>query len=136
VLDPTSDSFAGTLDELTEGFGVDLAVECSGTSPGLGACVTHVRRGGSIVQTGLHTKPAQLDAMMLAEKDASLFGSWCYGLTDWPRIIRLIATGRYPVAKAVTARIALDDVVTKGFDVLVDPRGDQLKVLTSPTASL
>ncbi len=35
----------------------------------------------------------------------------------------------YPVAKAVTAEIALDDVVTKGFDPLIDPQGDQLKVL-------
>jgi (R,R)-butanediol dehydrogenase/meso-butanediol dehydrogenase/diacetyl reductase len=32
----------------------------------------------------------------------------------------------------VTARIPLEDVVPRGFDVLVDPRGDQLKVLVSP----
>ena len=83
------------------------------------------------MQTGLHTKPAQLDGMMLAEKDATLYGSWCYGLTDWPRIIRLVATGRYPVAKAVTAQIDLTEVVDKGFEVLVDPRGNQLKVLIS-----
>jgi (R,R)-butanediol dehydrogenase / meso-butanediol dehydrogenase / diacetyl reductase len=135
VLDPTGKGFGDLLAELTDGFGVDLAVECSGTSPGLGACVTHVRRGGAIVQTGLHTKPAQLDAMTLAEKDATLYGSWCYGLTDWPRVIRLVATGRYPVTKAVTARVPLPDVVEKGFEVLVDPKGDQLKVLISPTAA-
>ena len=82
-----------------------------------------------MVQTGLHTKPAQLDAMALAEKDLSLHGSWCYRLTDWPRVIRMVAAGRYPVAGAVTAQIDLPDVVTRGFDVLVDPQGDQLKVL-------
>ena len=38
----------------------------------------------------------------------------------------------HAVVASVTARIALEDVVTKGFDVLVDPRGDQLKVLASP----
>ena len=79
--------------------------------------------------------PATLDAMALSEKDLSLFGSWCYRLTDWPRIIRLVASGRYPVANAVTARIALPAVVEKGFDVLVDPRGDQLKVLVRSGAS-
>jgi (R,R)-butanediol dehydrogenase/meso-butanediol dehydrogenase/diacetyl reductase len=71
--------------------------------------------------------------MALSEKDVTLVGSWCYLITDWPRIIRLIASGKYPVGKAVTAQISLPDVVTKGFDVLVDPRGDQLKVLASPT---
>jgi (R,R)-butanediol dehydrogenase/meso-butanediol dehydrogenase/diacetyl reductase len=71
--------------------------------------------------------------MLLSQKDVRLVGSWCYLITDWPRIIRLVASGKYPVGKAVTARIQLEDVVSRGFDVLVDPRGDQLKVLASPT---
>ncbi|BEP15906.1 2,3-butanediol dehydrogenase [Acidothermaceae bacterium B102] len=129
VVDPTADGFAELLDELTGGIGVDLTVECSGSTPGLATAVRHTRRRGSIVQTGLHTKPATLDAMALSERELTLFGSWCYWITDWPRIIRLVAAGRYPVAKAITAQIDLEKVVTEGFDVLVDPRGDQLKVL-------
>ena len=67
--------------------------------------------------------------MNLSNRDLSLIGTWCYPVTDWPRIIRLVATGQYPVAKAVTSQIPLDDVVPKGFDTLIDPQGDQLKVL-------
>jgi (R,R)-butanediol dehydrogenase/meso-butanediol dehydrogenase/diacetyl reductase len=133
VLDPTQDGFAGFVLELTRGIGVDVVAECSGSSPGLATALKSVRRRGSIVQTGLHTQPATLDGMALSEKDVSLFGSWCYLITDWPRIIRLIASGKYPVGQAVTAQIPLEDVVTRGFDVLIDPRGDQLKVLASPT---
>lgn len=133
VLDPTRDDFAEAIAELTDGLGVDMVAECSGSTSGLATALSSVRRRGSIVQTGLHTKPATLDAMALSEKDVSLIGSWCYLITDWPRIIRLIASGKYPVAQAVTSRIPLADVVERGFDVLVDPRGDQLKVLVSPT---
>lgn len=133
VLDPTQDGFADTIGDLTGGIGVDVVAECSGTTPGLATALTSVRRRGAIVQTGLHTRPATLDAMALSEKDVALMGSWCYLITDWPRIIRLIASGKYPVDKAVTARIPLEDVVPRGFDVLIDPRGDQLKVLASPT---
>jgi (R,R)-butanediol dehydrogenase/meso-butanediol dehydrogenase/diacetyl reductase len=133
VLDPTRDGFAEAVAELTDGLGVDVVAECSGSTPGLATALASVRRRGAIVQTGLHTTPATLDAMALSEKDVSLVGSWCYLITDWPRIIRLIASGNYPVGRAVTARIPLADVVTRGFDVLVDPRGDQLKVLASPT---
>jgi len=129
VLDPTAEGFGEQLAQLTGGVGIDLAVECSGTTPGLASCIANTRRRGSVVQTGLHTKPATLDAMALAEKDLSLFGSWCYWTTDWPRIIRMVASGRYPIAKAVTAQIPLTGVVERGFDVLVDPQGDQLKVL-------
>jgi (R,R)-butanediol dehydrogenase/meso-butanediol dehydrogenase/diacetyl reductase len=129
VVDPTVEDFGELVDQLTGGIGVDLTVECSGTTPGLGTAITHTRRRGSIVQTGLHTKPATLDAMALSEKDLTLYGSWCYYVTDWPRIIRMVAAGQYQVGKAVTSQIALADVVTEGFDVLVDPQGDQLKIL-------
>jgi (R,R)-butanediol dehydrogenase / meso-butanediol dehydrogenase / diacetyl reductase len=132
VIDPTSGGLASLIGDLTGGLGIDIGVECSGTSPGLAACISHARPRGTVVQTGLHTKPATLDAMALSERDITLVGSWCYLITDWPRVIRLIASGKYPVAKAVTTNIALADVVTKGFDVLVDPMGDQLKVLVQP----
>jgi (R,R)-butanediol dehydrogenase / meso-butanediol dehydrogenase / diacetyl reductase len=133
VLDPSQEDFSDVISELTDGVGVDVVAECSGSTPGLSTALTSVRRRGAIVQTGLHTKPATLDGMALSEKDVSLIGSWCYLITDWPRIIRLIGSGKYPVGKAVTAQIPLRDVVTRGFDVLINPRGDQLKVLASPT---
>jgi (R,R)-butanediol dehydrogenase/meso-butanediol dehydrogenase/diacetyl reductase len=129
VADPTAEGFSSLLHDLTDGLGVDVAVECSGSSAGLATCITSTRRHGSIAQTGLHTRPATLDAMALSEKDLSLVGTWCYRITDWPRIIRLVASGKYPVGKAITAQIPLEGVVAQGFDVLVDPRGDQLKVL-------
>jgi (R,R)-butanediol dehydrogenase/meso-butanediol dehydrogenase/diacetyl reductase len=134
VVDPTTGALDDLVGELTGGDGVDLAIECSGTTPGLSSCVVKTRKRASIVQTGLHTKPATLDAMALSEKDLTLYGSWCWNMTDWPRIIRLVATGQYPVAKAVTSEIALDDVVSKGFDTLIDPQGDQLKVLVRSAA--
>jgi (R,R)-butanediol dehydrogenase/meso-butanediol dehydrogenase/diacetyl reductase len=133
VLDPTTGDLAAFVADLTNGLGVDVAAECSGSTPGLTTALSSTRRRGSVVQTGLHTKPATIDAMALSENDISLVGSWCYLITDWPRIIRLIASGKYPAEKIVTARISLEDVVPKGFDVLVHPTGDELKVLASPT---
>lgn len=131
VVDPTADGFMDLISELTDGIGVDLAVECSGTSPGLTTAIRSTRARGQVVQTGLHTAPATVDMMEVANREVTIRGSWCYNLTDWPRIIRLVAAGKFPVEKAITATIDLPDVVSKGFDVLVDPTGDQLKVLVS-----
>jgi (R,R)-butanediol dehydrogenase/meso-butanediol dehydrogenase/diacetyl reductase len=131
VVDPTDPGFADLIMGLTGGIGVDLAVECSGTTPGLTTAISSTRARGQVVQTGLHTAPATLDMMVVANQEIQVKGSWCYNLTDWPRVIRLVAAGKFPVAKAVTTTIPLVDVVTLGFDVLVDPRGDQLKVLVS-----
>ena len=134
VVDPTTGALDELVGQLTGGDGVDLAVECSGSTPGLASCIVQTRKRASIVQTGLHTRPATLDAMALSEKDLTLYGSWCWNVTDWPRIIRLIATGQYPVAKAVTAEIPLQDVVDRGFEKLIDPQGDELKVLVRAAA--
>jgi (R,R)-butanediol dehydrogenase/meso-butanediol dehydrogenase/diacetyl reductase len=131
VVDPTDSGFADLIMGLTGGIGVDLAVECSGSTPGLATAISSTRARGQVVQTGLHTAPATLDMMLVANKEIQVKGSWCYNLTDWPRVIRLVAAGKFPVAKVVTTNIGLADVVAKGFDVLVDPRGDQLKVLIS-----
>ncbi|MFM8896243.1 MAG: 2,3-butanediol dehydrogenase [Actinomycetales bacterium] len=131
VLDPTDAGFQSAIEELTEGIGVDLSVECSGTAPGLTTAIASTRARGQVVQTGLHTAPASVDMMEVANREITIRGSWCYNLTDWPRIIRLVAAGKFPVEKAITAVIDLPDVVTKGFDVLVDPSGDQLKVLVN-----
>ena len=46
---------------------------------------------------------------------------------------KTIATGGAPatLTQVMTSQIHLDEVVTKGFDALVDPAGDQLKILVS-----
>jgi (R,R)-butanediol dehydrogenase/meso-butanediol dehydrogenase/diacetyl reductase len=67
--------------------------------------------------------------MVLSEHDITLAGTWCYPVFDWPRIIGLISSGRYPVEKVVTAQIAMADVVESGFETLLSPTGDQIKVL-------
>lgn len=135
VVDPTTGELDALMGDLTRGVGADVGVECSGSGPGLRSALHQVRKRGTVVQTGLHTAPAEIDAMQLAAKDVTLVGSWCWYMTDWPRIVRLIAAGKYPVGKAVTATVPLEDVVTKGFDVLVDPTGDQLKVLVHSAAT-
>lgn len=129
VVNPRDENIDEIMADLTEGRGFDVSVECSGTTPGLAAGINYTRRSGRIAQTGLHTKPAEIDAMKLSEKDLTIVGNWCYLITDWPRIIRLAASGKYPVEKIVTSVIELDEVVPKAFEVLLDPNGNQMKVL-------
>jgi (R,R)-butanediol dehydrogenase/meso-butanediol dehydrogenase/diacetyl reductase len=133
VLDPTAVDVAGWLRDATDGIGVDAVIECSGNERALQTAIDAVRSAGRISQTGLHTRPASIEPMKLSEHDITISGTWCFPVTDWPRIIGLIARGRYPVEKAVTAGIEMADVVPGGFEALVDPKGDQVKVLVRVT---
>lgn len=129
VIDPTSDDVNSVVRDLTDGIGVDVAAECSGSGPGLNATLQAVRSHGTVTQVGLHVKPATIDPMNLSNRDLSLVGTWCYPVTDWPRIIALVSSGRFPVEKALSDVIAVDDIVNRGFDRLLDPNGDAQKIL-------
>jgi (R,R)-butanediol dehydrogenase/meso-butanediol dehydrogenase/diacetyl reductase len=130
VVDPTEGKLQEVIQDLTEeGVGVDVALECVGLEVSLNACVQAVRRQGRVVQVGLHMKPASIDAMLWALKDITVEATWCYPVQVWPRIARLIASGNFPVEKVITSRIDAADVVSKGFEALLDPGGQHLKIV-------
>jgi (R,R)-butanediol dehydrogenase/meso-butanediol dehydrogenase/diacetyl reductase len=131
VVDPTQIDVAAWIKDQTGGIGADAVIECSGNERALQTAIAAVRSAGHIAQTGLHTKAASILPMVLSEHDITLSGTWCYPVTDFPRIISLIASGRYPVEKVVSAQIAMDDIVEKGFETLLNPAGDQVKVLVN-----
>ena len=132
LLDPARTDVAAELRERTSGLGVDVAVECAGNEGALNTCLDAVRKRGTVAQVGLHIKRATFDPMPLAEREISIVGTWAYSVHDWPRITTQVATGAFPVERIVTDRIALDETVTRGFDVLVDPAGDHIKILVEP----
>ena len=133
VFDPTGDEHiletirAGTED----GVGVDVALECVGAEASLNLCVKAVKRRGTVVQVGLHVKPASIDAMLWALKDITVEATWCYPVTIWPRIAQMIGAGIFPVEQIVTAQISPEDVVEKGFEALLDPNASHMKILVN-----
>lgn len=131
VFDPSATDVVGELLELTHGIGVDAVVECSGNERALQAAFGAVRSSGTITQTGLHTRPASIEPMQLSLREITYNGTWCYPLTDWPRVIDLIARRGLPVEKVVTAEIGINDLVEKGFETLLSPSGNEVKVLVN-----
>src|SRR3954452_19060152 len=131
IFNPRETDVAAELKELTDGIGVDVAIECAGNERALDTCVNATRKHGTVVQTGLHVGSASVTPMTWAEHDLTIVGTWCYRVYDFPRITAQIASGALPVEKVVTGHTALEKAVPEGFDVLVDPEGDQIKVLVS-----
>ena len=132
VLDPKSVNVIEYIRENTEeGVGVDAAIECSGIEVALNICVEAVRNHGTVVQTGLHVKKALVDPALWALKDITLEATWCYEVTMWPRIIRMISSGKLPVEKIVTGRIEPEAIVEKGFRSLLNPSAQEMKIMVN-----
>jgi (R,R)-butanediol dehydrogenase/meso-butanediol dehydrogenase/diacetyl reductase len=132
VIDPIKENVAEKIHDMTEeGVGVDVAIECVGLEASLNTCVAAVRRQGRVVQTGLHMKPASIDAMLWALKDITLEATWCYPVQCWPRIIRMVEAGMLPIERIVTANVNSDHVVKQGFDALLDKSVNHMKILVT-----
>jgi (R,R)-butanediol dehydrogenase/meso-butanediol dehydrogenase/diacetyl reductase len=134
IFDASSTDVAGEVRERTGGLGVDVAIECSGNEAALTTCLAATRARGTVAQVGLHIKPATFDPMALAEREISIVGTWAYSVHEWPRITGQVASGAFPVERVVSDRIPLAEIVTRGFDVLTDPAGDQVKILVAPAS--
>lgn len=136
MVNPKRDNLADVVRAVTEeGIGVDAAIECAGVGPALNACVAAVRRQGTVVQLGLQTSPVEVNLLDWVFKDIIVRGSICYPSDSWPRVMSLIGSGLFPVEKIVTSIVELDDALPLGFERLLDPDGDELKVLLRISAS-
>jgi len=130
LVDPSREDLQEVVRSSTEeGIGVHAAIECAGVGRALIACIEAVRRQGIVVQVGLHTRPVEVDPLAWVFKDIVIRGSICYQADSWPRVMALIASGKFPVEKIVTSVIPLEDAIARGFDRLLDPTGEDLKVL-------
>jgi (R,R)-butanediol dehydrogenase / meso-butanediol dehydrogenase / diacetyl reductase len=130
ILDPKTDNVVEILrDETEEGVGVDAAIECSGSEAGLNTCCEAVRNHGTVAQVGLHVKKAMVDPAAWAMKDINIQATWCYDVNMWPRIIGMVDRGILPIQKVVSDSIPASEVVGQGFERLLDPNGNAMKVL-------
>ena len=131
-LDPADDDMLAEVRHLTEDrVGVDVAFECVGNERALETCVKAVRRQGTVVQVGLHLGSARVEPTEWALKDLTIEGVVCYPVTIWPRMIALIASGRFPVERLVTRQVPLAGAVEQGFASLLRPGTPALKVLVA-----
>lgn len=127
-FDPRQTDVPAALRELTVE-GADVAIDCAGNQPALVDCLGSVRSGGTVMQTALHTRPVELETRELTLRDITLRGANCFPVTSWPRVIDLIASGRMPVESVLTGVTDLDSALTDGYQQLLDPESDQVKVM-------
>lgn len=122
------DDVPGYLRDLTDGLGVHVAMDCAGKPPALEACVAAVRAGGTIGVPAVHPGPTPFDVRRMTRDDLTLVGTVGYSQELWDKAVLMVRAGVLPIEKAVTSKIHLDEIVTRGFEVLAKP-SDEVKIL-------
>jgi alcohol dehydrogenase len=101
--------------ELTDGLGVDVAIEAVGVPETFELCTELIRPGGRVANVGVHGHAATLHLEKLWIQDVTI----TTGLVDTfttPQLLRLIEGGRLDPTAFATHRFALDETM-EAYDV-------------------
>lgn len=111
VINPTDENALNTLLELTDGRGVDKALECSGVLQAQRFCIDGVRRKGTIAFVGeaRHELPIKVSPDLL-RKGITLKGSWHYNLNLAPKLMQQIREQKAVLDTFISHRFSLDEV--------------------------
>jgi alcohol dehydrogenase len=100
--------------ELTEGAGVDVAIEAVGIPATFDICQAIVAAGGRIANVGVHGKPVELHMEKLWDRNISLTTRLVDTITT-PMLLKIVESGKLQPHKLVTHRFAMNDIM-KAYD--------------------
>ena len=95
---------------MTDGLGVDVAIEAVGMSATFQMATELVRAGGTVANVGVHGKSVELKLQDLWIKDIALT-TGLVSATTTPMLLKLVAQGRLTPEKFVSHRFTFDDIV-------------------------
>jgi L-iditol 2-dehydrogenase len=117
--------------ELTDGRGVDLAIECSGAAETPQQCVEVTKRGGKILVVAFYPQPVTLDLTAVVRSDITIYTTRGEGGNNVKRAVSLAAQGRLRGAELVTHEFPLEEIA-EAFRVMRERLGDPLKIVIVP----
>lgn len=122
------------LMRITEGRGVDVAIEALGTQETFESCLRVLKPAGVLSSLGVYsgklTMP--LDAIAAGLGDHKVVTTLCPGGKErMRRLMNVVASGRVDLKPLVTHRFGLDEI-GDAYDLFANQRDGVLKVAITP----
>jgi threonine dehydrogenase-like Zn-dependent dehydrogenase len=120
--------------ELTEGRGVDVAIEALGTPQTFENCLRSLKPGGTLSSLGVYSGKLSLplDAYAAGLGDHTIVTTLCPGGKErMRRLLNVVASGRVDLRPLVTHRFKLDQIV-EAYELFANQRDGVLKVAITP----
>ncbi|WP_225182442.1 zinc-dependent alcohol dehydrogenase family protein [Pectobacterium aroidearum] len=109
TINPQSDDYASICKELTDGYGVDVAIECVGIPETFEMCQEIIAKGGRIANIGVHGKKVDLHMDKLWGSNIQITtGFVCTHST--PMLMESISSGKIDPKKLISHHFKLDEI--------------------------
>lgn len=133
VFNPANVRINQKMFELTKGIGPDVVIESAGKPETIRNAPMIVRKGGKVVNIGECTVDVPINIVDFTFREAEMKGVFAYTMEDFERAAQLIERKEINVAPIVTDKIGLSEIVEKGFEALLRPDKNHIKILVDPT---
>jgi len=116
--------------KLTGGKGINQVFVCCTALPAFQGATDFLKPRGQVIMVGLITQEVPINIVDYNMGEFSLQGILVYS-DEFGIVIDLLKKGALP-AKQMATTIKLSEIVDKGFNKLLDPNCDEVKVLVAP----
>jgi threonine dehydrogenase-like Zn-dependent dehydrogenase len=129
VLDPHDPGILAKIRQLTDGKGVDCALDCSGTVAAQRLCIDAARRRGKVAFVGECSDDLAIKVSPdMIRKGLTLIGSWHYNLNDYGAIMKVVQQS--PLMDLLVSHVMPMDQVRDAFEIQM--KGQAAKILLRP----
>lgn len=132
VFTPKEVDVVEEVEKLTDGNGADVGFEATAVDVVINTLISAVKKDGTIVNVSIWGHQPTVNLAELVMKEQDLRGTIGYYNSHEPSI-ELVSSGKIDLKPFITHKIALDDLVDKGFDTLINHNDTAVKILVSPT---
>lgn len=136
-IDPRESDAVESIRAATDG-GVDVAFEFAGVEATFNAAVECTRRGGTVTVGSMSRGEISTDLDHIVTTERTVVGTYCYGFppqadrSEFDAVIRSLEAGDIDVETYVTDRIDLSAITEAGYEALLEPDPDHVKILVTP----
>ena len=132
ALDPTTQDVPAEILRLTQGRGLDLAVDLVGANAVLAQGDACLGRFGRLLMVGLSLDPIELGAgVFFGLMGHSLLGHLGYRKQHLDQLVTLVAAGRFDLSRSVSGLLPLEQIEA-GVEQLRSKTGNPIRLVVQP----
>ncbi|HEX4037667.1 MAG TPA: zinc-binding dehydrogenase, partial [Acidobacteriaceae bacterium] len=102
------DNLPDALATLTNGHGPDVVIEAVGSPATFRAAVELVSFTGRVVYIGYAKEPVTYETRLFVQKELTILGARNALPADFEQVIRMLEQHRFPVARAITTTVPIE----------------------------
>lgn len=129
AFNPQREDVLEAVKEITDGLGVDKAIDCTGKAEGELLALNAVKRRGKMAFIGENSIGVTINpSAQLIRKDLDVIGSWYFNASEYEDMIKIVRRG-VPIERLITHRFPITEA-QKAFETFAS--GKAAKVLIKP----